>query len=171
MLNTLTEEEAGIKEQLQEAINSFNDSFPSKSQESVVHSAARNNQLKLLKRFKFFNASFDSYNNKRQKPVEVVMECGHLEVALYLMENTCGFYPCENHYSEIYLTTYSHEPNLRKKCYEFPSNQPTESINALKENYSHVFKILEDLGHLEAEDILEPGDGLPAINTSCPLTN
>jgi hypothetical protein len=41
----------------------------------------------LLKFYNFFNASFDSFNYKREKPVEVAIESGHLEAALYLMEN------------------------------------------------------------------------------------
>jgi hypothetical protein len=41
----------------------------------------------LLKAYKFLNASFDSFNNKREKPVEVAMERGHLKATLYLMGN------------------------------------------------------------------------------------
>ncbi len=48
---------------------------------------ARRNHVGLLKAYKFLNASFDSFNYKRKKPVEVAMEKGHLEATLYLMEN------------------------------------------------------------------------------------
>ena len=153
LLESLTEEQAQIKEQLQEAIKNFEEKYPSTDQESGVHSAARKNQLKKLKRYKLFSASFDPYNNKRQKPVEVAMECGHLEVALFLMENTDGLFPREEWKTyNSFLPTYSQDLNLRRKCVEFLANQAPESLNALKEKYPRVFKIYEDVGVSEAEN-------------------
>ena len=151
LLESLTEEQAQIKEQLQEAIKNFEEKYPSTDQESGVHSAARKNQLKKLKRYKLFSASFDPYNNKRQKPVEVAMECGHLEVALFLMENTDGFFPRDEWKTFApFLSTYSQDPNLRNKCLKFLANQTPEALDALKDKYPLVFKNLDDDGVLEA---------------------
>ena len=166
LLESLTEEQAGIKEQLKEAIKNFEENFPCGDQESFVHCAARNNQLKLLKRYKFLQASFDSYNNKRQKPVEIAMESGQLEVAIYLMENTFGFFLTEEQNTyEPCLTTYSQEPNLRDKCREFLSNQAEESLADLRDKYPLVFETLEDVGHLEAE-VSTLGAGLPSVDSN-----
>ena len=152
-LESLTGEQADIKEQLQEAIRSFDEKYPIKDEESVVHCAARNNQLKKLRTYKFFCASFDSYNNKRQKPVEVAIECGHLEVAVFLMENSDVFFPRQEWKTyESFLTTYSQNPNLRKKCLMFLANQSSESLEALKDKYPSVLENLEGVGVSEAEN-------------------
>jgi len=155
LIDNLTEDQADVREQLKEAIKNFFEEQKRIGEEgghreSAVHAAARNKNLKLLKRYKLLQASFDSYNYQGQKPVEVA----HLEVAIFLMQHTHGFFQEEeNNICESYLTTYSQDPKLREKCLAFLRGQPTDSMDALKVKYPRVFESYENAGSLEAGGI------------------
>ena len=92
------------KTEVLKAIESYHEKFPPKTFDSLVHSAARKNGLGRLKVMKFFGANFESYNERRQLPLDVAIEANHFELALYLMQETDQLF---------------HDGDLVKKCFEF----------------------------------------------------
>ena len=109
------------------AIEGYLEKFPPKPYDSLVHSAARQNELGRLKVMKFFGANFESYNERRQLPLDVAIEAKHLELSLYLMLNTDQLFK---------------DSDLVKRCFEFLIVQAREfSFTAnLAGRYLKVFQ-------------------------------
>ena len=140
MLESLSPDQSSIKKLLLSEIENFKLKFPPQDQESLVHSAARNNRLKLLKVYRLLNASLDSFNYKRQKPLEVAMESGHLESSLYLMQSMPGIFQ---------------DQDIGQECFKFLREQASSSAFSapLALNYIQVIQSCLKLQEFDAKEI------------------
>ena len=87
LVGSLCREEEDIKNQILAEINAFKTSFPPSEKEGLVHSAVRQNNLKLAKVLQMLGASFDSYNNKRERPLDIAIDNKCNRMAVFVLNS------------------------------------------------------------------------------------
>ena len=104
-----------------------------KSEESPVHRSVRENNLKRLKRLRMFCATLESYNSMQEKPIDIAMKNGNLEIALYIMK---------------YSQNVFDDSSRALKCFDFLSEKIASTIVDLTfiEDYTNIWKTFLEYG-------------------------
>ena len=106
MAEALDDEDS--KGAIQAEIEAFKVSFPPRDQEALVHSAVRQNQLNLVQLYKTLGASFESYNDNRELPLDRALKNGYHEMALLIlrtMDNAVEKTDLAKKYPDFFILT------------------------------------------------------------------
>jgi len=87
MVESSTDDYNGNMQKIRAEIEAFKINFPVSDEESWVHSAVRKKQVKLVKLYRKLGASFDAYNYKRERPLDIAIKNKDVEMAALLLDS------------------------------------------------------------------------------------